>query len=161
MSTVASPPLVRHGLCALRLKIGGTWYKLRPARPLPEGFKAVWILRKQDPRAAAATDAVAHAQGEQPRCTCPDHESSNSICKHIMSLAALGLVAVPQAARPQQPRRPGRRKELRSHEETARQHLAEIVAAPADPLDPDPVAAAAGFRRAIRDQLAARKGVAS
>src|SRR5262245_2268190 len=51
MSTVASPPPVRHGHCRLELRIGATLYRLRPM-PAPPGFRSVWTLRKLDPNAA-------------------------------------------------------------------------------------------------------------
>jgi hypothetical protein len=74
MSTVASAPPVRHGLCRLTLRIGGTEYRLRPMPPQP-GFHAVWTLHKLDPERSDVY-TVAHAKGEDARCTCPDHELS-------------------------------------------------------------------------------------
>ena len=41
----AAPPPVRHGICRLTLRIGGTEYRLRPM-PAPPGFRKVWTLRK-------------------------------------------------------------------------------------------------------------------
>jgi SWIM zinc finger len=125
MATVASPPravsapppIVRHGTCRLTVRIRGTDYRLRPM-PAPAGFKAVWTLRKLDPH-ATATYTVAAPKGAQPGCTCPDHEINKSVCKHIMALAALGLIAKPKAARPVKART------RRVHAATARQAIAE------------------------------------
>ena len=63
MPIVASPSPVRHGLCRLTLRIGGTNYRLRPMPPQP-GFHAVWILRKLDSERSAVY-TVAHAKGEE------------------------------------------------------------------------------------------------
>jgi len=127
MSTVSTaPPVrpVRHGLCRLTLRIGGTDYRLRPV-PAPPGFRSVWTLRKLDPDRAPATYTVADpkARGEQPGCTCPDHELSGATCKHVMALAALGLVRRPRAARPTKAR------SLKAHAKSARAALAETRAA--------------------------------
>jgi hypothetical protein len=102
------------------------WYKLRPAKPAPDGFTAVWILHKLDPERSAVY-SVAVPKGEPPGCTCPGHEINRSICNHLMALATLGLIRRPRAARPKKARQPSR-KSLRLHDKTARQHLAEIAA---------------------------------
>ena len=187
MASVASPPRpvgaapspVRHGICRLTLRIGGTEYRLRPM-PAPPGFRKVWTLRKLG-EFATATYSVAQPKGEPAGCTCPDHEQRSSICKHIMALAALGLIALPKAARPVKARtrqihaRNARQAiaEAKALPVEARRHLAEIVgplpegwqlggagraalasAAPAPSF-------AAGFRRAIADHLARRNGTAT
>jgi hypothetical protein len=130
MSTVsAAPPVrpVRHGLCRLTLRIGATDYRLRPV-PSQPGFRSVWTLRKLDPDRAPATYTVADpkARGEQPGCTCPDHEISGATCKHVMALAALGLVRRPKAARP---KTPPKARSLKAHARSARAALAETRAA--------------------------------
>jgi hypothetical protein len=174
----AAPPVVRHGTCRLTVRIRETDYRLRPM-PAPEGFKAVWTLRKLDPH-ATATYTVATPKGAQPGCTCPDHEINKSICKHIMALAALGLIPQPKAPRPPKART------KRVHAAHARQAIAEAsaltaeqrrhLAAIAGPVPegwqvggaglaalasaaPAPAAPsfAAGFRQAIADHLAARR----
>ena len=117
----AAPPPVRHGTCRLTLRIGGTEYRLRPM-PAPAGFRSVWTLRKLDPHAAPVTYTVAAPKGEPAGCTCPDHESRGSTCKHIMSLAALGLIAKPKAARPVKART------RQIHAKNARQAIAEAKA---------------------------------
>jgi hypothetical protein len=98
--------------------------------PAPAGFRTVWTLRKLDPQAPAATYSVAQAKGEDARCTCPDHELNGAICKHVMALAAAGLVKVPEAARPKPPKAPSARA-LRAHAKNARAAIAEAKA-----LDP-------------------------
>ena len=113
MATVASPPRpvgaapppVRHGTCRLTLRIGGTEYRLRPM-PAPAGFRVVWALKKLDPHGPVVHYSVALPKGEPAGCTCPDHEQRGSICKHIMALAALGLLPRPKAARPPKARTP-------------------------------------------------------
>src|SRR2546421_11708491 len=108
MSTVATAPPVRpirHGVHALRIRIGATWYQLR-AMPAPAGFRTVWTLRKLDPEAPAVTYSVAQAKGEDARCTCPDHELNGAVCKHVMALAAAGLIARPKSARPKPQKAP-------------------------------------------------------
>jgi hypothetical protein len=109
--------------------------------PPQPGFHAVWTLHKLDPERSAAY-TVAHAKGEDARCTCPDHELSGSICKHVMSLAALGLIRKPKAARPKKAPSSARVKrihaknaraaiaEAESLDPAARRHLGEIAAPP-------------------------------
>jgi hypothetical protein len=63
------------------------------------------------------------ARGEQPGCTCPDHEISGATCKHVMALAALGLVRRPRAARPKKAR------SLKAHAKSAKAAIAETRAA--------------------------------
>jgi SWIM zinc finger len=132
MSTVATAPPVRpirHGVHALRLRIGATWYQLR-AMPAPAGFRTVWTLRKLDREAPAATYSVAQAKGEDARCTCPDHELNGALCKHVMALAAAGLIKQPKAARPKPEKAPSARAR-KAHAKTARAIIAECKA-----LDP-------------------------
>jgi SWIM zinc finger len=77
----------------------GTDYRIRPITTPPVGYRSVWTLRKQDPT-SSATYTVSQAKGEDAACTCPDHEHNGAVCKHVMALAALGLVRRPKAARP-------------------------------------------------------------
>jgi len=156
----AAPPVVRHGTCRLTVRIRETEYRLRPM-PAPEGFKVVWTLRKLAPH-ATATYTVAVPKGEQPGCTCPDHEINKCVCKHIMALATLGLIPKPKAAKPPKART------RQIHAKNARQAIAEAKALPAEarrhlaaiavpaPVPPAP-SFAAGFRQAVADHLAARR----
>ena len=121
----AAPPPVRHGICRLTLRIGGTEYRLRPIRHQP-GFRAVWTLKKLDPHGPVVHYSVAQPKGEPAGCTCPDHEQRGSICKHIMALAALGLIALPKAARPPKART------RQIHARNARQAIAEAKALPVE-----------------------------
>jgi SWIM zinc finger len=198
MATVASPPRpvgaasppVRHGTCRLTLRIGGTEYTLRPM-PNQPGMRAVWVLKKLDPHGSVVHYSVAQPKGAPAGCTCPDHEQRGSICKHIIALAALGLVATPKAARPVK----ARKAPLRLHAKNARQAIAEAKALPAEArrhlaeispalpegwqpggMHPSVIAArasaapapvpaapsfAAGFRQAVADHLARRNGTAT
>jgi hypothetical protein len=184
----ANPPIVRHGTCRLTVRIRGTEYRLRPM-PAPEGFKVVWTLRKLDPH-ATATYTVATPKGAQPGCTCPDHEINKSVCKHIMALAALGLIPKPKAARPVKARIATAK---RVHAKNARQAITEAsaltaeqrrhLAATVGPIPegwqiggagmaaiassapaPAPAPAAPsfrdGFRKAIADHIARKNGTA-
>ena len=121
----AAPPPVRHGTCRLTLWIGGTEYRLRPM-PAPEGFRTVWVLKKLDPHGPVVHYSVAQPKGVPVGCTCPDHEQRGSICKHIMALAALGLIALPKAARPPKART------RQIHARNARQAIAEAKALPVE-----------------------------
>ncbi len=85
-------PVERHGKCQLTLSIGGVGYRLRPVPP-PPGLKVVWTLRKLEGPAPVAY-AVA-SEGQEIKCTCPDHEKNGARCKHIGALVACGLVARP------------------------------------------------------------------
>jgi SWIM zinc finger len=119
-----APPIVRHGKTGpLWSPIGGTWYTLRWMGPQP-GYKTAWQIRKQDPERQAVY-TVAHAKGEQPRCTCPDHANGH-ICKHIMALAAHGLVARHRAARPKPA--PSKSRALKAHLKNAKLAVAEANA---------------------------------
>ena len=160
-------PTVRHGTCRLTVHIKGTDYRLRPM-PAPPGFRSVWTLRKLDPH-ATATYTVAAPKGAQPGCTCPDHEINKSICKHIMALAALGLIARPKAARPVKART------KRVHAANARQAIAEAKALPVEarrhlaemaiPEGWQPGGAhpsfAAGFRQAVATHVGRLNGAAA
>ena len=177
----AAPPPVRHGICRLTLRIGGTEYRLRPM-PAPPGFRKVWTLRNSI-RTATATYSVAQPKGEPVGCTCLDHEQRGSLCKHIMALAALGLIALPKAARPPKARtrqihaRNARQAiaEAKALPVEARRHLAEIVGpfpegwqlggagrAALAPAAPAPAAPsfATGFRSAVADHVARMNGTA-
>lgn len=90
MSTVSAPrrprpaaapaapkPPVRHGTCALSLSINGTTYRLSPITP-PPGFKIVWSLHKRTDHDEAIYQ-VAIEKGQQPACTCPDHEGRGAV----------------------------------------------------------------------------------
>ena len=119
----AAPPPVRHGIARLTLRIGGMDYRLRPM-PAPPGFRAVWVLRKLEPR-GEATYSVAAPKGQPAGCTCPDHEHNGATCKHIMALAALGLIPRPKAPRPKATS-PARARQL--HAKNARQSIGQAQA---------------------------------
>jgi hypothetical protein len=97
--------------------------------PPPAGFRVVRTLKKLDPHGPPATYTVAQAKGEDARCTCPDHGNGHT-CKHIMALAAHGLMAMPKAARPKPQKAPSARA-LRAHAKNAKAAVAEAKA-----LDP-------------------------
>ena len=108
----ASP--VRHGLCRLTLRIGGTDYTLKPCPP-EANVLAAWSLRKLDPHASARY-VVAAPKGKPAHCTCPDHERSGWTCKHLGALQALGLIPAPK---------PASAKGKRLHAKNARLAIAE------------------------------------
>ena len=122
MSTVADaarpvgapPSPVRHGLCRLTLRIGGTDYRLRPCPP-ETNVLAAWSLRKLDPHASARY-VVAAPKGKPAHCTCPDHERSGWTCKHLGALLALGLLPAPK---------PSTAKGRKFHAKNARLAIAE------------------------------------
>ena len=129
MSTpsVASPPPVRHGICRWTVTIGAMDYRVRPVEPPPEGARAAFVLRKIDPTGPVVTYRVSQPKGAtDPACTCPDCERSRSACKHMMALAALGLVRRPKAARPK--REPSAAAARKSHAKHARAAIAEAKA---------------------------------
>ena len=157
----ASP--VRHGLCRLTLRIGGTDYRLRPCPP-ETNVLAAWSLRKLDPHAsaryvvAAPKSAKREPKGRPAHCTCPDHERSGWTCKHLGALLALGLLPAPK---------PASAKVKRLHAKNARLAIAEarrvaVEDPPAGqpgsiPATRHPSAAAefaAGFREAVAAHVA-------
>src|SRR5262249_41969446 len=93
MSTVATAPPVRHGHCRWSVYIatdgrtGGKYYAVTPIADQP-GFRGVWRVRAHG---TETTYTVAAPKTGRPGCTCPDHETRGTACKHIMALAALGL----------------------------------------------------------------------
>ena len=135
-STVASPraarpapPILRHGTCRWSVYIatdgrtGGKHYSVTPLADQP-GFRGVWRIR------AHGTDTaytVAAPKTGRPGCTCPDHETRGTACKHIMALAALGLIK-----RPKDKPAPSQAKALRAHAKTARANVAAANALPAE-----------------------------
>jgi hypothetical protein len=160
--TVSAPSTtVRHGTCRCTVEIRGVEYRLRPMAA-PPGFHKVYTLRKIGPQRAVYT--VAHEKGQQPACTCPDHEINKCTCKHVMALAAIGLIAKPKAARPvkasTRAAHARARKALAEREKLTpeqRRHLAEMAlpegwqpggAAPAAPVPAAPVPAAPAAARA-------------
>ena len=112
IGAAASP--VRHGLCRLTLRIGGTDYTLKPCPP-ETNVLAAWSLRKLDPHASARY-VVAAPKGKPAHCTCPDHERSGWTCKHLGALLALGLLPAPK---------PASAKGKRLHAKNARLAIAE------------------------------------
>lgn len=88
----------RHGKCSLRLSIGGVGYKLRPVPP-PPGLAVVWTLAKiETTRADGARAYAVASDGQDIKCTCPDHEINGARCKHIGALVALRLIPAPPVA---------------------------------------------------------------
>ena len=160
----APPSPVRHGLCRLTLRIGGTDYRLRPCPP-ETNVLAAWSLRKLDPHASARY-VVAAPKGKPAHCTCPDHERSGWTCKHLGALLALGLIPAPKPASAKAKRLHAKNARLAIAEakalpDEARQHLAEIAPpAPAPSLPEgwqpggDYPSFAAGFRQAVGAHVA-------
>jgi hypothetical protein len=155
----ALAPPVRHGSCSpLWVRINGVWYTVHTLGDQP-GFTAVWQVRKQDPERSAAY-TVAQQARKDPGCTCPDHELNGFLCKHIRALQSVGLLKKP---RPRTPRQ-SRKRDLQLHAKNARQAIAEVKALPAEArrhlaeIAPPAEDFAAGFRAAIRDQLARMSG---
>jgi hypothetical protein len=158
VGAAATPP-VRHGTCSpLWVRINGAWYTVHSLGDQP-GFAAVWQVRKQDPQRSAAY-TVAQQARKEPGCTCPDHELNGFLCKHIRALQSVGLLKKP---RPRQPRQASDR---RLHAKNARRAIAEANALPVEARrhlaeiapSPPPEDFAAGFRAAVRDQLARMGG---
>jgi hypothetical protein len=146
----ATTPPVRHGTCRLTIRIAGIDYALKPLPP-EAGVLAAWILRKQDPHHSACY-LVAAPKGKPPHCSCPDHERSGWTCKHIGALTAAGLIPAPK---------PPSARNRKLHARNARKAIAEANALPAEDrrhlaeiVAPPPEDFAAGFRAAIRDELA-------
>ena len=136
MSTVAAapaarpaPPLVRHGICRWSVYIatdgrtGGKHYSVTPLADQP-GFRGVWRIRAHG---TETTYTVAAPRTGRPGCTCPDHETRGTACKHIMALAALGLIR-----RPKEKPAPSQAKALRAHAKNARAAVAEANALSAE-----------------------------
>jgi hypothetical protein len=130
-STVASPraarpapPPVRCGHCRWSVWIGtsgsdaGKYYSVTPLGAQP-GFKGAWRIRAHG---TDTTYTVAQPKAGRPGCTCPDHETRGSVCKHIQALAALGLVKRPKA-----PAGPSA-KALKAHAKNAKAAIAEAKA---------------------------------
>jgi len=149
----AAPPPVRHGIARLTLRIGGTDYRLRPM-PAPPGFKAVWVLRKLDPGGEVAY-SVAAPKGQPAGCTCPDHEHNGATCKHIMAMAALGLIPRPKAPR-LKATSPARARQL--HAKNAHHAIGQaqaiVEARSTAPSAPAPAAFSTGFRQAVSAHVA-------
>jgi SWIM zinc finger len=148
----AAPPPVHHGIARLTLRIGGTDYRLRPM-PAPPGFKAVWVLRKLDPGGEVAY-SVAAPKGQPAGCTCPDHEHNGATCKHIMAMAALGLIPRPKAPR-LKATSPARARQL--HAKNARQAIgqAQAIVESRRTAPPAPAPAfASEFNQAVRAHVA-------
>src|SRR5215470_1646174 len=136
MSTVATapaarpaPPLLRHGTCRWSVYIatdgrtGGKHYAVTPLADQP-GFRGVWRIRAHG---TDTTYTVAAPKIGRPGCTCPDHESRGTCCKHIMALAALGLIRRPK----EKPAPAGpSAKALRAHAKNAKAAIAEAKALP-------------------------------
>jgi hypothetical protein len=100
----------------------GKFYAVIPLGAQP-GFKGTWRLRAHDTQ---TTYTVAAPKSGKPGCTCPDHETRGTMCKHIRALAAIGLLRAPK----DKPA-PSRAKGLKAHAKNARAAIAE-----AKKLDP-------------------------
>jgi hypothetical protein len=159
----AAPPPVRHGLCRLTLRIGGTEYRLRP-RPPEAGILAAWNLRKIGTDRPAFYIVTA-PKGAPARCTCPDHERSGWTCKHLGALTAAGLIPAPKPPRARKVL-PARARQL--HAKNARQAIGQAqaivhsgpVRLPAEHLPEgwqpggDHPSFATGFRQAVSAHVA-------
>ncbi len=153
----AGPPPVRHGTCSpLWVRINGVWYTVHTLADQP-GFTAVWQVRKQDPEKSAVY-TVAQQARKDPGCTCPDHELNGFLCKHIRALQSVGLLRKPR------PRKPRQASGRRLHAKNARKAIAEAKALPVEArrhlaeIAPPREDFAAGFRAAVRDELARMGG---
>jgi hypothetical protein len=124
-----APPPARHGTCRWQVYIaptgqtGGKTYAVTPLGAQP-GFKGTWRLRNPD---SGQTYTVAAPRTGRPGCTCPDHETRGTVCKHIRALAALGLLKAPK----DKPA-PSRAKGRKAHARNARAAVAEANALPAE-----------------------------
>jgi hypothetical protein len=133
------------------------WYTVHTLGDQP-GFAAVWQVRKQGPGKSAAY-TVAQQSRKDPGCTCPDHEVNGFTCKHIRALQSVGLLRKPR------PRKPRQASARRLHAGNARRAIAEAKALPAEArrhlaeIAPQAEDFAAGFRAAVRDELARMAGV--
>jgi hypothetical protein len=96
MSTVSSPPPVRHGQARLIARINGCNYSVRR---IWEYSRPVWLLKKLTGRRAGSwytTGAIPNLSGGAPvTCTCEDQQWKRPLggCKHIRALDALGLLS--------------------------------------------------------------------
>src|SRR5262245_34317292 len=112
-----APPILRHGTCRWSVYIatdgrtGGKHYSVTPLADQP-GFHGVWRVRAHG---TDTTYTVADPKTGRPGCTCPDHETRGTACKHIMALAALGLVK-----RPKDKPAPSKAKALKAHAKNAK-----------------------------------------
>ena len=88
-----------HGTARLTLTINGVSYAVRPLAPdAGSGVSRAYRLRKADGTAYVVSQ---HAHGAHCECGdfCWRHDGINSLgCKHIRSLAAVGLIDVPAEA---------------------------------------------------------------
>jgi len=100
---------------------GGKLYAVIPLGAQP-GFRGTWRLNVQETHPAQAYTVAAPKSG-RPGCTCPDHETRGTMCKHIRALAALGLIKLPK----DKPA-PSRAKALKAHAKTAKAAIAECKA---------------------------------
>jgi hypothetical protein len=88
MSTVASPPPVRHGKCRLELTINGVVYTVRRVKLGVAGRHAKsWSLTKPD-----GTCHFVCREGATLSCSCPDVRYHGARCKHQRALVAAGLL---------------------------------------------------------------------
>src|SRR5262249_54453159 len=94
------PRPARHGTCRWHVSIapagqtGGKLYAVIPLGAQP-GFRGTWRLNVQESHPAQSYTVAAPKSG-RPGCTCPDHETRGTMCKHIRALAPRGLVRLPQ-----------------------------------------------------------------
>jgi hypothetical protein len=169
MVTLALPreivePPARHGVCRLRLQIGGTNYALWPVKGQPRGM-VVWSLRSIDGPRAGTRYCVASVHREAG-CTCPDHEINGAMCKHLLALKAIGLI--PRSSRTKaecadelaaRARRAPAARQIPAVADkrlarARRHHKPELGPAPPRPYHPDPVATAKEFRSAVSSHIA-------
>jgi hypothetical protein len=98
---------------------GGKFYAVIPLGAQP-GFKGTWRLKARDTQ---TTYTVAAPKTGRPGCTCPDHETRGTVCKHIRALAAIGLLKAPK----DKPA-PSQARARKAHAKTARAIIAECKA---------------------------------
>jgi hypothetical protein len=88
MASLQAPPPVRHGKCRLVIQINGCDYVLRRVKLGPRGKASKsWSLTKAD-----GTCYYVTRENASISCTCPDHRSRGSRCKHLRALVAAGLL---------------------------------------------------------------------
>src|SRR4051794_9047312 len=79
------------GRCKLILRIDGTDYDVRPARPEGFGVVAAFTLRKAGGERHTIAQTI-----EGPTCDCPDHvyrrKPAGESCRHVRAARASGLL---------------------------------------------------------------------
>src|SRR5262249_31573972 len=136
-----------HGYIAPAGQSGGKLYAVIPLGAQP-GLRGTWRLNVQETHPAQSYTVAAPKSG-RPGCTCPDHETRGTMCKHIRALAALGLIKIPK----DKPA-PSQARARKAHAKTAKAAIAECKALspeasrPRAAMGPEPGSARGTDRRA-------------